>query len=381
MKNGYTTGTCAQGATKAALSMLIRGRQVPEVMVTLPATSMMNLRLEVLDARVEDCMASCAIQKDAGDDPDVTDGMLIYSTVYLESADFQTFSKKSCKAQDTEDVCVVIEGGKGIGTVTKPGLEQKVGAPAINKVPRRMITNEVTGLCKEYGYTGKVRVVISAPEGEERAKKTFNSRLGIEGGISILGTTGIVEPMSEQALLDTISVEMDVKLANYGPYLLAAPGNYGMDFLRETCHIPEIRAIKSSNYVGDTIDMAINKGAKGLLFAAHIGKFIKVAYGMMNTHSRYGDHRLEMVARAAKAHEFTEVKEEKVLECVTVEAGLGLFSFQHQHIILDDIVEQLDQKLMERGGALLIGAILFDSQNQVLGMTRHAKELMESIKE
>ena len=186
-----------------------------------------------------------------------------------------------------------------MGRVTKPGLEQPVGAAAINRVPRQMIEKEVADVCEEQEYRGGLRVEIFVPGGEETARKTFNPRLGIEGGISILGTSGIVVPMSEAALIASIRLEMEMKKANGAEYLLITPGNYGADFIRQNMVLDVENSMKCSNYVGETLDMAVELGIKGILIVAHIGKFIKVAGGIMNTHSRCADSRAELTAAAA----------------------------------------------------------------------------------
>ena len=162
-----------------------------------------------------------------------------------------------------------------MGRVTKAGLSQKIGEAAINPVPKAMILREATEIAEKYDYEGGLKIIISVPEGVEIAKKTFNPRLGIVGGISILGTSGIVEPMSEAALVQSINVEMKQHFSQGEEYLLVTPGNYGADYLREHMDLPYEKNIKCSNYVGETIDMAIDMGVKGILFIAHIGKFCK----------------------------------------------------------------------------------------------------------
>ena len=194
---------------------------------------------------------------------------------------------------------IVIDGGEGVGRVTRPGLSQKVGEAAINPVPRAMILREAEEAAVSHDYEGGLKVVISVPEGVEIGKKTFNTRLGITGGISILGTSGIVEPMSEKALVESIHVEMKQHFTQGEKYLLVTPGNYGADYLREHMTLPFERNIKCSNYVGETIDMAVDMGVKGILFVAHIGKFVKVAAGIMNTHSHSADARMEVLASNA----------------------------------------------------------------------------------
>ena len=225
MRLGYTTGSCAAAAAKGAAEMLLGGAALTEVSLMTPKGLL--LHLELLDIRKEADAVSCAVRKDAGDDPDTTDGLLIYARVERGSR--------------TQESRILLDGGKGVGRVTKPGLNQPVGAAAINSVPRAMIYREVEEASEKYDYEGKLKVTIFVPEGEETAKKTFNPRLGIEGGISILGTTGIVEPMSEQALVESIRVEMSQHVAQGEEYLLVTPGNYGAEYLKEHYDLPDHR--------------------------------------------------------------------------------------------------------------------------------------------
>ena len=309
LAKGYTTGTCAQAATRAAMQMLFTGEKVEQVSVELPQGEKLQLDITDIQRKYTDRelpdMVSCAVKKNSGDDPDITNGVLVYSQVRL-----------------SETGQIHIDGGIGVGRVTRPGLNQPVGEAAINRVPRQMIRKEVEEACEEVGYTGGIDVEISIPEGARLAKETFNPRLGIEGGLSILGTTGIVNPMSEQALIDTIEVEMKVCLAEKYRYLIIAPGNYGLDFLKEQYSIEENDVVKCSNYIGQTIDMAVEQDCKGVLLVGHIGKLIKVSGGIMNTHSRWADCRMDLFATAALRAGVAGGKAVEFLDCVTTDDAL-----------------------------------------------------------
>ena len=284
LRYGWTTGSCAAAAAKAAALMLFSGEEFRQVRLMTPKG--IELYLDVEDVTRLPDRVECAVRKYSGDDPDVTDGLLIYAKV--EKGD-----------EESSGLRVILDGGIGVGRVTKPGLEQQIGQAAINKVPRRMITEEVERICRACGYCGEMKVTISIPDGEETAKKTFNPRLGIVGGLSVLGTSGIVEPMSEKALTDTIYLEMKMLRESGYSCCYAVPGNYGMDFLTDQLGINPDLAVKCSNYVGDTIDDAKLLGMKGLLLIGHVGKFIKLAAGVMNTHSRTADCRMEVFASHA----------------------------------------------------------------------------------
>ena len=365
LRYGYTTGSCAAAASKAAAAMLLSGKEISYVELHTPKG--IDLRLEVLDISREDNAVSCAIQKDGGDDPDVTNGILIYAKVSREPAD---------EAQ------IIIDGGIGVGRVTKPGLEQPVGAAAINKVPRQMIRENLEAVCEQYHYHGKLSVVISIPSGVELAAKTFNPRLGIVGGISVLGTSGIVEPMSEQALIDTIRVEMRQKLANGMEYLLVVPGNYGIDFLDQYGHGLQLEdAVKCSNFVGEALDAAVEFGAKGVLLVGHIGKFVKLAGGIMNTHSHNADARMELLTVHAAVLGAPVELLQKMMECVTTDDALKyLKEADLMEPVMEQIMEKMEFYVNQRAQHQLeLGVITFSNVFGILGQTKNVPDLVKKI--
>ena len=365
LRYGYTTGSCAAAASKAAAAMLLSGKEISYVELHTPKG--IDLRLEVLDISREDNAVSCAIQKDGGDDPDVTNGILIYAKVSREPAD---------EAQ------IIIDGGIGVGRVTKPGLEQPVGAAAINKVPRQMIRENLEAVCEQYHYHGKLSVVISIPSGVELAAKTFNPRLGIVGGISVLGTSGIVEPMSEQALIDTIRVEMRQKLANGMEYLLVVPGNYGIDFLDQYGHGLQLEdAVKCSNFVGEALDAAVEFGAKGVLLVGHIGKFVKLAGGIMNTHSHNADARMELLTVHAALLGAPVELLQKMMECVTTDDALKyLKEADLMEPVMERIMGEMEFYVNQRAQHQLeLGVITFSNVFGILGQTKNVPDLVKKI--
>ncbi len=367
MRYGYTTGSCAAAACKGAAEILLGRKKISAVKLMTPKGIPLTLQLQ--DIQIGEEMVSCAVQKDAGDDPDTTNGLLIYASV------------KKTDGSDADGPAITVEGGDGVGRVTRPGLAQKVGEAAINPVPREMIQKAAREVCGKYGYEGGLSVVISVPGGEETAKKTFNPRLGIQGGISILGTTGIVEPMSEKALIESIRVEMKQHLAMGEEYLLMTPGNYGEQYLKEHMQLPFQKNIKCSNYVGETIDMAVDMGVKGVLFISHIGKFVKVAAGIMNTHSHSADARMEVLtANALRAGAGLSCAR-KILECTTTDDALGVLESEK---ILEKTMEQitnriqfyLDHRSYEQ---ILLGAVIFSQTYGYLGQTPNAAELIKRL--
>jgi cobalt-precorrin-5B (C1)-methyltransferase len=374
MRCGYTTGTCAAAAAKAAAQMLLSGRKVTEVSVRTPSD--ITLTLPVCEIQMKAHAVSCAVQKDSGDDPDITNKILIFAKVsYIYNSSNIVNDTAAVKPQ------IIVDGGVGIGRITKKGLARPVGAAAINPVPLKMIEAALKETAEAFGYEGGLQAVISAPQGVEIAKKTFNPQLGITGGISILGTSGIVEPMSEQALIDTIRTEMKMHLADGEQTLLITPGNYGQDFLHETLKIELKRSIKCSNFIGDTIDMGCELGAKGMLFVGHIGKLVKLGAGIMNTHSKMADGRMEILAACAVRAGAGIETVRNILDCVTTDAALELLKNEK---ILGKTMEQLmlriDACLQKRGGDnMQIGAVVFSNEYGLLGKTEQADELLLKI--
>lgn len=384
LRYGYTTGSCAAGATRGAARMLLSGASLSEVELQTPKGITLNLQLH--DITRGETHVSCAVQKDAGDDPDTTNGILVYAKVEKISAEV---AKNIIDNQNTDSKKVIIhssiilDGGVGVGRVTKPGLSQKVGEAAINPVPKAMILREAEEAAQEYDYEGYLKITISVPEGEEISKKTFNPRLGIMGGISILGTSGIVEPMSERALIASIQVEMKQHFCQGENYILVTPGNYGADYLREHMTIPFENNIKCSNYVGETIDMAIDMGVKGILFVAHIGKFVKVAAGIMNTHSHCADGRMEVLCASAIRAGGTLECAREILEAGTTDEALAVIDRygileETMAIVMEKIQFYLDHRSYEQ---ILLGAVVFSNVYGLLGQTRDALKLMETIQE
>lgn len=361
LRYGYTTGSCAAAATKAAVRMLLTGIEVPTISILTPKG--IPLTLEVLDICRREDEVSCAIKKDAGDDPDKTNGMLIYAQVRLTGND------------------IVIDGGVGIGRVTKPGLEQPVGAAAINSTPRQMIHHEAMEELHAAGYEGGLLIIIYAPEGEEIAKRTFNPHLGIQGGISILGTSGIVEPMSEQALMDTIQLEINQKKALGEQLLFVSPGNYGQDFAKKKWNLELEHGLKCSNYIGETLDMALAAGFKKLLFIGHIGKLAKIAAGVMNTHSKVADARLETLCACTILAGAPSDVARKLLSCTTTDEALAVLK---EHQLLYPTMEVLLEKIcfhMHRRteDSIRLEVVVFSNTYGVLAMSQGAEEFIREL--
>ncbi|MDO4522198.1 MAG: cobalt-precorrin-5B (C(1))-methyltransferase CbiD [Eubacteriales bacterium] len=360
LRCGYTTGSCAAAAAKAAARMLLQQKLVEEVELMTPKGIRLCLLTE--EASFDREHAVCAIRKNGGDDPDATHGLLIFARV-----------------ERCEGTQILLDGGEGVGRVTKPGLWQSVGEAAINRVPRQMIREAVDEIRDELEEPQGLRVVISVPGGEEIAKKTFNPRLGIEGGISILGTSGIVVPMSESALIASIRLEMEMLRARGEEYLLITPGNYGESFLKEKLDIDLSNAMKCSNYVGETLEIAEELGVKGILFVSHIGKFIKVSGGIMNTHSHQADCRAELMAAQAMRAGVDADTVKQILDTFTTEEAVDILMKKNMtEAVMRIVTEKIHAYLQHHcGGAFETEAIIFSNKHGYLGETAGAEKLLQ----
>lgn len=360
MRHGFTTGSCAAAASKAAAYMLLTGKLKEKITIETPKGLLFTS--EVLDVDIRENWVRCGILKDGGDDPDVTTGAVIYSTVSL-----------SCEKGFR------IDGGKGVGRITRPGLDQPVGNAAINHVPREMIAKEVKQVCDVTGYQQGLDIVIDVPMGEEIAEKTFNPRLGIVGGISILGTSGVVEPMSAQALIDTIFVELRQKKSEGNTVAYVSPGNYGLDYMKETYNYDLDKSVKCSNFIGITIDKAVELGFEKMLLTGHIGKLIKVAGGIMNTHSKEADCRMEIFCSSAIRQGATRDQAFDILQAVTTEDAIARVWEDKPLVekIMEDLIDKIHFYLNKRGnGKIQIECIMYSNDYGELGKTPGAVELL-----
>lgn len=459
---GYTTGTCAAAASLAATRMLLTQKNVPYVTLTTPKG--IKVFIEIEDAEFSETHAKCSVRKYSGTDPDVTNGINIFASVRKiecggeerggseKSRIVTDFQRKDfpeetfvCEGQDAgqqgktsgcEGFHITIKGGEGVGRVTLPGLDQKVGEAAINSVPRKMIldgvrrevekfygrncdeaqtSREIPGLCSADSTLSLsfpcpiegLEVTISVPEGEKIAKQTFNPKLGIVGGISILGTSGIVEPMSEQALLDTIKLEINVRKSQGFRILPVVPGNYGADFLQSEFGFSVETAVHCSNFVYDTVQMAKKNGFKKMLFCGHLGKLVKVAGGIKNTHSKYGDGRMEIISQLAESlfeqgdftgriescgrfggkistdERFSSIKNE-LLACISTEQAVKVLdSIDEKHEVRQKIMAELARRIQKNmlewaGGEVGIEVVIFTKEHGLLGETSGVRDFIRS---
>lgn len=316
LRCGYTTGSCSAGAAKAATKILFNEAEIlSEIEITSPKE--INITMPIESIVKFDDYVECTILKDSGDDPDSTKGIEIKAKVRKISNSKHKFSEEFNELEDKERV--IIKGGIGVGVVTKDGLFVPKGEPAINPVPRKMIKEEVI---KVLPNGEKVEVTILVPQGVEIAKKTFNPRLGIEGGISILGTTGIVYPMSEEALKASIKLEITQKALN-NERLILTFGNLGDNYCKEL-GFKEDQIVICSNFIGFALETCVSCKVKSIVIIGHIGKMSKIAYGCFNTHSRVNGVRLEVIGLELALLGYDISLVEKVLKEKTCEGAVKM---------------------------------------------------------
>lgn len=376
LRLGFTTGSCAAAAAKAGTQMLLSGDEVRQVRLVTPKG--IELYLDVEEIRRSSGSVRCGVRKYSGDDPDVTDGLLICAEVKKEEPEAPLLALTGSEQEDR----IRISGGEGVGRVTRPGLEQPVGEAAVNKIPRQMIREAVREICEKYGYSGGVHVTLTIPGGERVAEKTFNPRLGILGGLSILGTTGIVEPMSEKALTDTICLEMRVLKENGHDCCIVTPGNYGSDFLKEKMGMDLSLAVKCSNYIGEAIDDAAMLDMKGILLVGHVGKLVKLAAGVMNTHSRQADCRMEVLAAHAAMAGADRDTVTRIMGCINTTEAIRILKERELLVpVMGTVTERIREALRRRAGEnLSVGAVMFSTEDGILGKTEEADVLLEQIR-
>lgn len=369
LRKGFTTGSCGAAAAKAALYMLLTGSVKDEIEIITPGGAV--FRTEVKDIFRGENRVRCSVVKDGGDDPDVTTGLHVTAEVRAEE-----------RADGALEIR--IEGGPGVGRVTLPGLDQPVGNAAINRVPRQMIEKELSEVAELLDFRGRIRVILSVPGGEAAAERTFNPRLGIEGGISILGTTGIVEPMSTRAILDTIRVELNQRKALGDRIAAVSPGNYGLNFMKESYGYDLNRSVKCSNYVGDTVDMVREMEFRGMLLSGHIGKLIKVSGGIMNTHSKEGDARMELLAAGVIRAGGSMDTLRGILNCRVTEEALGIIQAESPALLrksMESVMDRILYYLRKRAGeGLPVECILYSNEFGLLAASPGAMDMLEELR-
>lgn len=359
-RRGFTTGSCATGAAKASAQMLISKTPIEIINIDTPKGIPLSLKVE--NIHITDDYVQCSIKKDGGDDIDATHNMDIYA-----------------RAEFIDSTEIIITGGLGVGTITKKGLGLDIGQSAINKTPRTMILKEVRNVV---GENIGIKVTIFAPKGEEIARKTFNPRLGIVGGISIIGTTGIVEPMSDEGWKKSLSIELQMKKEQGLNKIILVPGNHGEAFVKETLGIDMRYVVRTSNFIGYMLKEAQRLGYKKILMTGHLGKYVKVAGGIFNTHSKVADARNEiLIANLALMGAPLELIK-KVNNCLTTEEFIEILD-DTKYVEYKEIYNILSDKCKEKidihinDDSIQTEVMIFSMDKELLGKSQKAKTLME----
>ena len=353
LRSGITTGTCAAAAVKAAI-LACQGQRTNSVEVFSPQGRAICVPVLTASA-VAGNTGQAIVIKDAGDDPDITNGIEIRAEVQL-----------------VDESGILIKAGLGVGIVTKPGLSVPVGEPAINPGPRQMITRAATDALP----AGKGAVVtISIPEGERLARKTLNPVLGIAGGLSIIGTTGIVEPMSEEAFKKSLSPQISVTKALGYDAVVFVPGKIGQD-IAGRCGLPAEAIAQTSNFIGYMLESAVNYGMRDVLLFGHLGKIVKIAAGVFYTHNRIADARLETIAAYLAAAGAPQGMICRILDCTTTEAAAEIIKEYEYGGIYRILAERATARAQRHTfGELRVGTVIVTLQGEILGMDDNAREI------
>lgn len=374
LRCGITTGSCAAAAAKAASAQFLLG--IKKNSVSLATPKGITIDIPVYEV-AKKSGATYMVIKDSGDDPDVTDGCKIYVTVdYPDTAN----SVDACFCYG-DAPRLYLDGGIGVGRVTKAGLEQNIGQAAINMVPRKMIFEAVSEVCKLAEFKSELMIKVYIPEGESLAGRTFNERLGIEGGLSVLGTSGILEPMSEKAIVDTIEAEIRQRSSQRIDKLLITPGNYGRNYASSYLGIDIDKGIKCSNYIGETLDLAVAYKIKKILLVGNIGKLVKLAAGIMNTHSRVADGRMEILAVHMAMNGGTGDMVHRIMECINTDEALTLLDeWGLRQAVINSICGYIDSHVKRRlGDGICCGIMLFSEKFGYLGCTDGCRNLFDDF--
>ncbi len=356
LRGGFTTGASAAAGVKAALIYFSTGEVVDEVEVTALDGTPLRIPVASLE-KIDGDKIRVEVVKNSGDDPDITNGVSIFTTVK--------------KIPATE---IIFRAGLGVGKITKAGLQLPIGEPAINPGPRQLIKN----VAAEFGVVG-LEVEISIPAGVELAKKTLNPILGVEGGLSIIGTTGVLRPMSEDAFKRSLVPQIEVAIAAGYDVLIFVPGKIG-ETIAKKIGLPDTAIIQTSNFIGYMLEAAAERGISKIILCGHIGKLIKVAAGIFHTHNRIADARLETLAAYSAAEGLPANEVQKILDAATTENAAQIISDNH----LERVYEKIAARASFRAerylfGKAEVGTILADYAGKILGVDDAAKKISKIL--
>ena len=365
LKGGYTTGACLAAGAKAG-AMIMQGED-PGDRVDIVALDGTPLQIPIASVELLAHGVKVEIIKDAGDDPDITNGTSVFITFsFLTQEQLQPVYGQSILYKQ-----ILFESGQGIGHATKPGLSLAVGEPAINPGPRQLVYNSIKDIIGDKACL--VRVDI--PAGTELATKTLNPVLGIEGGISVIGTTGVLRPMSEEAFKNSLVPQIEVAKAAGFTTQIFVPGKIG-ERIATSWGLPTEAMVQTSNFIGFMLEAGADHGLERILLFGHIGKLAKVAAGVFHTHNRVGDARLEVLAAYSAAQGMPAEGVQRILQAVTTEEALPVI----EEYGLQSVYQVIAARASYRAERLLfnrlqVGTVLVTLQGKLLGMDEKAKEI------
>lgn len=362
LRGGYTTGACMAAGVKAALHYMTEGDRLQSLILTALDGTPLTIPVKAIEPLGDPSVDGVRVEiiKESGDDPDITNGASVFTITRLKP----------------EQSGVTYHAGEGIGHVTKPGLQVPVGEPAINMGPRKLVQTVVDELL---GPGAGVDVEVSIPAGTELAKRTLNPILGVVGGISVIGSTGVLRPMSEEGFKNSLVPQIDVAMAMGYDAIVFVPGKIGeTQAVKHGIHEQVI--VQTSNFIGFMLEAAEQRGVKELLLFGHIGKLAKVAAGVFHTHNRVGDARLETMAAYGAMHGLPSEGVKRVLESITTEDAMSVFSEYHLEKVYDVIARRASERAMRFVfGNIKIGTVLVTLKGEVLGMDENAKVIGQKL--
>lgn len=378
LRGGYTTGACVAAGAKAAALYLLGGLVDDVVEITALDGTRLTIPVKKIerlaDSQLPDgeSVVRAEIVKDAGDDPDITNGTSVFVSLTMVASDSLEQELKAVPGRSVRYENILFEAGEGIGHATKPGLSLSVGEPAINPGPRKLVYNSLLDV---FGYPKPCKVRIDIPAGSELAKKTLNPVLGIEGGISVIGTTGVLRPMSEEAFKESLVPQIKVARAAGFTTQIFVPGKIG-ERIAASWGLPEEAMVQTSNFIGYMLEAAADIGLERILLFGHIGKLAKVAAGVFHTHNRVGDARLEVLAAYSGAMGMPREGMERILTAVTTEEALPVIA----EYGLEGVYERIAARASYRAERLIfnkvrVGTVLVTLQGELLGMDDTAREI------
>ena len=356
MRTGYTTGTCATAGAKAGVLAILGQKKIDAVDVMLPKKS--TIKINIVKCEFSNESATCTVIKDGGDDPDVTHGAEIQTNISLTGNTGK----------------IEIDGGEGVGRVTKPGLGLEVGAAAINPTPKKMINENILEVAQDLLKKNGIKVLVSVPKGREIAPKTDNPRLGILGGISILGTSGIVVPYSTASFAASIRQSIDVTIAMGNDTVVLTTGGRSEDFARKIINLPDHCFVQMGDFSGYTVQQCAKKGIKKAYVAGFVGKLTKMGMGVKQTHVKGSKVDMEFLAGLALKCGATEVLVSDIRKANTArhvyEMVLGKpFDGKFFDLVCSEVYSQLRKHSEEK---FALDVVMFDFDGNVIG--RHPKE-------